>query len=247
MAELPGGLGRHGRGQEAWRRQHHELRQPLNALGLFCGALKMQPLTAAQMPLVSGIADAAVSIERLVDEHFAALRGLAPADPAGLEVREDDTLAWPQPQIDQTPYLASSSHRSAGVEEPGTCHMVVVDDDHAARTGLVMLLEAWGASTQAFAGIDALSRWLQAPPAAPPDLLILDYHLPRPGDGLQALSLAHRAWPGQKVRALLITGDDRAALANALTDGTMECLLKPVQPAPLLVAIRKLVGPQFGV
>lgn len=244
MAELSGGVSGHGWGQDAWRRQHHALRQPLNALGLFCGALKMQPLTAAQLPLVSGITDAAVSIERLVDEHFAALQGLAPT--AGQVVREDDTLAWPRPQTDPAPQPSSTPH-SAELDEPRACHIVVVDDDHAARTGLVMLLEAWGARTQAFAGIDALAQWLQAPPASPPELLILDYHLPRPGDGLQALSLAHRAWPGQKVRALLITGDDRAALANALTDGTMECLLKPVQPAPLLVAIRKLVGAQFGV
>lgn len=246
MADLHRTHAGHGWGQEVWRQQHHALRQPLNALGLFCGALKMQPLTAAQVPLVSGIADAAVSIERLVDEHFAALRGLSPADPAGPSVLQDDTLAWPRPNLDQ-PTRASSSLHSAPVDAPGACHMVVVDDDHAARTGLLMLLEAWGARAQAFAGIDALAGWLLAPPAVPPDLLILDYHLPRPGDGLQALSLVHRAWPGQKVRALLITGDDRAALANALTDGTMECLLKPVQPAPLLVAIRKLVGDQFGV
>jgi len=246
VAELPGGLAGPGRSPQAWRRQHHEMRQPLNALGLFCGALKMQPLTAAQAPLVSGIADAAVSLERLVDEHFAALQGLSSADPTGRGVREHDTLAWPPPQT-EPPRQAAASPHNAGVEARGVCHMVVVDDDHAARTGLVMLLEAWGARTQAFAGIDALAGWLQAPPASPPDLLILDYHLPKPGDGLQAWSLAHRAWPGQKVRALLITGDDRAAVANALTDGTMKCLLKPVQPAPLLAAVRELVGPQFGV
>ena len=36
-----------GAAQDGWRLQHHALRQPLNALGLFCAALKMQPLSAA--------------------------------------------------------------------------------------------------------------------------------------------------------------------------------------------------------
>lgn len=246
MAEVSRLSAGQGRGAQTWRLQHHALRQPLNALGLFCSALKMQPLTAAQVPLVSGIAEAAVSIERLVDEHFAALQGLSQADTAGPGVREADAPTWPGLQIERPPQEFSSPCGS-GAGERRDCHIVIVDDDHAARTGLAMLLEAWGASAEAFAGIDALGRWLQAPPATPPDLMILDYHLPRPGDGLQALSLAHRAWPGQRLRALLITGDDRAAVANALTDGTMKCLLKPVQPAPLLAAVRELVGPQFGM
>ena len=51
-----------GAQKETWRLQHHALRQPLNALGLFCEALKMQPLSAAQQPLVAGIAAAAQDI-----------------------------------------------------------------------------------------------------------------------------------------------------------------------------------------
>ena len=70
-----------GAAQDAWRLQHHAMRQPLNALGLFCAALKMQPLSAAQQPLVAGIAEAAQDIERLVDAHFAALAGLPALPP----------------------------------------------------------------------------------------------------------------------------------------------------------------------
>jgi hypothetical protein len=49
------------------------------------------------------------------------------------------------------------------------------------------------------------------------------------------------------VPTLLITGDKRAAMANALSDGSLECLVKPVLPEPLLATIRQLLGAQFGV
>jgi CheY-like chemotaxis protein len=127
------------------------------------------------------------------------------------------------------------------------CRILVVDDDHAARTGLVLLLEAWGACVQSFADIESLERWLSSPQAIRPDLLMLDYHLPRPGDGLIALRLVRQTWPAQPVHTLLITGDRQAAVANALSDGSLEILVKPVQPEPLRTTIRKQLGPQFGV
>lgn len=223
--------------EDVWRLRHHEMRQPLNALGLFCEALKMQPLSPAQQPLVQGIAQAAESIERLVDQHFAGLRGGPAARPLG---RTPATVPVSSPE----PAMARTSAGPAR----SSCRILVVDDDHAARTGLVMLLEAWGASAWAFGGIEPLQQWLwTCVEDAPPDLLILDYHLPRPGDGLQALRLLREAWPGRAVHALLITGDERAAVANALTDGSLECLVKPVTPAPLLAALRRRLGAQFGV
>lgn len=216
---------------DAWRARHHALRQPLNALGLFCEALKMQPLSAAQQPLVAGIADAAVALERQIDEHFASLAG-RPA-PARQEAPQASGPAIAGP--------TAKAHPSPA------CRIVVVDDDQAARTGLVLLLEAWGASVQAFADINALTRWLNGPQAQRPDLLMLDYHLPRPGDGLVALQLVRQAWPTPPVHTFLITGDRQAAMANALSDGSLECLVKPVMPGPLLAVIRRQVGAQFGV
>ena len=145
---------------------------------------------------------------------------------------------WPVPELVDT---------TAVVFRAPACSILVVDDDHAARTGLVMLLEAWGASVQAFSDIDSLAQWLKGPQATRPDLLMLDYHLPRPGDGLVALRLVRQTWPAQPVHTLLITGDRRAAMANALSDGSLECLVKPVLPEPLLATIRQQVGAQFGV
>lgn len=225
---------------DAWRARHHALRQPLNALGLFCEALKMQPLSASQQPLVAGIADAAVALERLIDEHFAALSGRHVVG-GGLE----SSLVSPAQALQALAPAVSRPVTPVG--RLPACRILVVDDDHAARTGLVLLLEAWGATVQAFADIDALARWLEGPQAQRPDLLMLDYHLPRPGDGLIALRRVRQAWPSRPVPTLLITGDKRAAMANALSDGSLECLVKPVLPEPLLAVIRQLLGAQFGV
>jgi CheY-like chemotaxis protein len=126
---------------------------------------------------------------------------------------------------------------------PATGHLiVVVDDDEMARAGLCLLLEAMGARTLGFGSVEALQAWLQGDPGPRPDLAVLDYHLPRPGQGLEALRLLRRAWPGLPLRALLITGDDRAAMSNALTDGSLECLVKPVQPAALRAALSRQLG-----
>jgi len=268
MAELAGHrLGLSQADDEALRLEHHALRQPLNALGLFCAALKMQPLTPAQQPLVAGIDDAAQLVERLVDQHFSALRGGGePAEERGTQSAESPQSAPPDPpnspnsqavEPARTSLAAqASSGTGAGQEHMGAApsqgsprprRIVVVDDDDAARLGMVLLLEAWGASVQAFASIQELRAWTCESSSTAPDLLMLDYHLPRPGDGLEALRLLRQAWPGGPLRALLITGDERAAVANALSDGSMECLVKPVTPGPLLAALRQQLGPQFGV
>ena len=249
-----------GAAQDAWRLQHHALRQPLNALGLFCAALKMQPLSAAQQPLVAGIAEAAQDIERLVDTHFAALAAVPalpglPAVPGQPGLPAADAKADAHPSRSSAPGEAFPPSRTvpAGVDQVAdartspACRILVVDDDHAARTGLVLLLEAWGACVQSFADLESLERWLSSPQASRPDLLMLDYHLPRPGDGLIALRLVRQTWPAQPVHTLLITGDRQAAVANALSDGSLEILVKPVQPEPLRTTIRKQLGPQFGV
>lgn len=243
--------------QDAWRLQHHALRQPLNALGLFCAALKMQPLSAAQQPLVAGIAEAAQDIERLVDTHFAALSALPalpgfPGEP-GWHVADANSgehpshVAAPGEEFKPSRTVPAVVDPAADALTPPSCRILVVDDDHAARTGLELLLEAWGARVQSFADIESLERWLSSPQAIRPDLLMLDYHLPRPGDGLIALRLVRQTWPAQPVHTLLITGDRQAAVANALSDGSLEILVKPVQPEPLRATIRQQVGSQFGV
>lgn len=76
--------------------------------------------------------------------------------------------------------------------------ILVVEDEAAVREGLVVLLQAWGASVVSFETVEQPTR-LATPAAEPPDLLLVDYRLPeahrhrgaagRPG----ALAAAHAA------------------------------------------------------
>jgi CheY-like chemotaxis protein len=204
------------------------MRQPLNALGLLCEALRLQALSDRQEPIVRSMKESVEALETQIDRHF---RELQTPPPALAPAPWRSTPTPPRVPV----ALGAAPEREAARGR----RVVVVDDDAAARVGLVLLLEAWDVQVQALASVAAVRDWLAERPAQAPDLVILDYHLPKPGEGLEALRLMRAAWPGRVLRALLITGDDRAALSNALTDGSLECLIKPVMPGPLLQAMQR--------
>ena len=53
---------------------------------------------------------------------------------------------------------------------------------------------------------------------------------------------------GKEPHHLYLTPDEKSVIvANALSDGSLEILVKPVQPEPLRATIRQQLGPQFGV
>lgn len=122
------------------------------------------------------------------------------------------------------------------------CCIVVVDDDDVSRIGLGMLLEGLGARTLAFSSVGAVADWLATAPRERPDLAVMDYHLPRAGQGLEALRLLRGTWPDPPLPALLITGDERAAASCARQEVALECLVKPVQPEALRAALRERLG-----
>lgn len=267
----------------ALRARHHALRQPLNALVLLTEALKLQSLgpgsqqggptpasqplpaqparAAQQARLLDGIAEAAQSVERLIDALFVELQAPSTqSPPSAAEAPWDATQVQPRepaaaadgggsaggapleipldPPLDSPPGLAPgpSSGPAAGRR------IVVVDDDETTRVGLAMVLEALGAHTVGLGSIQALQDWLQSGPGARPDLAVIDYHLPRPGQGLEALRMLRRTWPTPPLRVLLITGDGQAAMSHALTDGSFDYLLKPVKPHELRAALQRQLG-----
>ena len=117
--------------------------------------------------------------------------------------------------------------------------MLIVDDDPSARQSLELLLEAWGAEARCFAGAAALETFLADAPGRAPDLCIVDYHLGHAGEGLTALAMLRRTWPGQPPSVVMMTGDSHAAHAAQAAHPGLEVLLKPVAPALLVARIER--------
>jgi CheY-like chemotaxis protein len=75
----------------------------------------------------------------------------------------------------------------------------------------------------------------------PPDLILSDLHLGGGPDGLDAIEVVRRDC-GNKVPAIVITGDTSHEEMRRLTDSGHPVLFKPVQPRKLLNAMRGLVS-----
>jgi two-component system, sensor histidine kinase len=120
--------------------------------------------------------------------------------------------------------------------------IVVVEDEAAVREGLVVLLQAWGASVVAFDTVDGVRQWLAGPAAQPPDLALVDYRLPQGTTGIDALVALRAHWPGQRLPAILITGSSLGGHEDEAVTHDFHLLIKPVLPNKLRAMIAFKLG-----
>ena len=219
-----GALSHQPSGSSGWRRRHHDLRQPLNALGLFCAALRARPLGPAEHPLVQGIADAAAALEAMIDTwaaEEAAREGAGPHPVGAHEARTPGTADSPVDGPEALPLI------------------LVIDDDPGSRLSTAVLLESWGARVTELDSVAALQAWLAMEgPHARPRLALVDFHLGATGTGLQALRSLRAAYPADSVPAVLISGDESAWVA-AREHEDLVMLRKPVDPQSLLDTVAR--------
>lgn len=113
--------------------------------------------------------------------------------------------------------------------------VLVLEDDELARAALVSLLTSWGATVaeapSLTVALEQLQRGLQ------PALLISDYRLPGPENGIQAV-LRLRLAAHKEIPACLISGDTDPDLMQAAKLAGLTLMHKPVRPAKL----RSLIG-----
>jgi signal transduction histidine kinase/CheY-like chemotaxis protein len=113
--------------------------------------------------------------------------------------------------------------------------VLVLEDDELARAALVSLLTSWGATVaeapSLVVALEQLQRGLQ------PALLISDYRLPGPENGIQAV-LRLRLAAHKEIPACLISGDTDPDLMQAAKLAGLTLMHKPVRPAKL----RSLIG-----
>ena len=136
-----------------------------------------------------------------------------------------------------------SASASAGLGLTLTSRRIlVVEDEPAVREGLIVLLEAWGASVLALPDMAAVQAWCAEPAGPPPDLLIVDYRLPEGRTGVEALAALRGHWPGTALPAIVVTGSSLGGHEDEAGRHDFHLLIKPVLPNKLRAMIAFKLG-----
>jgi len=136
------------------------------------------------------------------------------------------------------PMHASKRHPSP---EPqiGTVDILLVEDDPAVRRATRMLLKVEGYRVTAVASLaEALQHVLEKNRV---DLLVTDYHLSAGELGTQVIG-ALRAASAAPLKAVLMTGDTSAAIAELPRDPYLRVASKPIDADQLLTLLRVLLA-----
>ncbi|MGH9256007.1 MAG: sigma-54-dependent transcriptional regulator [Vicinamibacterales bacterium] len=114
-------------------------------------------------------------------------------------------------------------------------HVLVVEDDEPARTGLLELLRSWGTAADGAAdGDEALALIAQAPP----DVVLADLLMPK-RDGLELLHGLRDSLHELTFVMMTAHADVESAVA-AMKDGAYDYLTKPIEPQRLRAVLDKI-------
>jgi CheY-like chemotaxis protein len=116
--------------------------------------------------------------------------------------------------------------------------ILVAEDHPTMRQVLRLILEAEGHAIEETAdGTEALERIHREPP----DLLLLDLHLPGL-DGSAVLEALQRDPPTSAVAVIVISAAGPEARPEALRLGASAFVTKPFAPAELVATVRRVLG-----
>jgi len=113
--------------------------------------------------------------------------------------------------------------------------ILVVDDHHVVRMGLVALLSR-APGLQVVGEASRVSEAAEKARALSPDLVLMDVRLPD-GSGIECCRMIRQHRPETKV-LMLTSYDDKDAAVAAVIAGASGYLLKQVEPEQLLRAVR---------
>lgn len=136
-----------------------------------------------------------------------------------------------------------SDQRDAPAAAPGNeiegRRVLVLDDDISVLEAMRGLLIRWGCEVIAVPSLGDAEQSLRETPAAP-DIMIVDYRLSGAASGLDAIK-SLEALSGTRIPALVVTGDTAPDRLQEAKASGYPLLHKPVKPANLRTAMRRLV------
>ena len=94
----------------------------------------------------------------------------------------------------------------------------------------------------AFDAVESLQPWLADTMRPAPDLLLVDYRLPRGRTGIDALQLMRHRWQGRQLPAIMITGSTLGGHEDNAERHDYHLLIKPVLPNKLRAMIAFKLG-----
>lgn len=124
--------------------------------------------------------------------------------------------------------------------EPPRLSVLLLEDDPMVLAAIRLLLEHYGCAV--VTAETAEEAFEQVGRGARPDLILADFQLPGPTDGLQALRTL-RARYGCRAPATLVTGDATDSVATQAQAAGVTLLRKPIHPQDirnLIEAVRQV-------
>lgn len=118
--------------------------------------------------------------------------------------------------------------------------ILVADDDRTISHLMCSLLRDRGYAV--IAAFDAMQTLMYAMRQPPPELILLDIHMPA-GTGLQALTKLKSSAKTSHIPVIVITGGTEPGLEQRVeTLGAVGFLAKPVDPERFISAVRHALG-----
>jgi signal transduction histidine kinase/ActR/RegA family two-component response regulator len=133
---------------------------------------------------------------------------------------------------------ASPMAETHAIAELAGVSVLLIEDDALGGQALVGVLASWGC--QVTHALDAQTACFLVRHMPVPDIIVSDYRLPGPHNGIQAIHML-REIVGRDLAACVISGDTDMALRQQAAQAGLVLLQKPVRPAKLRNVMRSAV------
>ena len=134
--------------------------------------------------------------------------------------------------------VATAASADQAEARPTSARILLVDDDAGVRNATAMLLKVEGFDVLCAASIGEVNEALRHHPGI--DLVIADYHLQKGETGIDVIAAA-RNIAGERLGAVLVSGDTSSTLRDVKATERLRVASKPIRADELLSLVTELL------
>ncbi|WP_210811486.1 ATP-binding response regulator [Ideonella paludis] len=140
-----------------------------------------------------------------------------------------------------TPRPPAPRERARDLPSLEGLQVMLIENDEAARHSTASLLAVWNCQVRsACGGAEALQMLRSSAPW--PQVVLSDFQLDNPMDGLQVIAALREAAGHRTIHGILLTGDVNPGVAQRAQSQQVKVLYKPLRPSRLHAALADLTG-----